>query len=405
MESNKKAFEPLSGKRVILGITGGIAAYKAAGLCSKLKKKGSDIFPVLTPNAEKFINPITLNALSGNKTITDMFDNNEKVYHVVLSQSADIILIAPASANTISKIANGICDNFLTTAVVSSTCPVLFAPAMNENMWSNPIIQSNIEKLKQYGRYFFSGPDRGKLACGTEGTGRMQEEDKIIESMENLVFLNKELKGKKVLVTAGGTRENIDSVRYISNYSSGKMGYEIAMEAVFRGAEEVILITAAKNPAKIFNGKTVCVSNTDEMKKETLKYFKDVDIIIMAAAVSDVIPLKKFEYKLKKKNDLIENLKFRENENILEVIAASKKAGQVLVGFAAESSKSIENASEKIKKGNIDFIVLNDISRNDIGFGSDFNEISIIDKKGNIKEVPKTNKRLIARAILDYVLK
>ena len=405
MESNKKAFEPLSGKRVILGITGGIAAYKAVSLCSKLKKKGSDIFPVFTSNAEKFINPITLNALSGNKAITDMFDNNEKVYHVTLSQSADIILIAPASANTISKIANGICDNFLTTAVVSSTCPVLFVPAMNENMWSNPIIQSNIEKLKQYGRYFFSGPDRGKLACGTEGTGRMQEEDKIIESMENLVFLNNELKGKKVLVTAGGTRENIDSVRYISNYSSGKMGYEIAMEAVFRGAEEVILITAAKNPAKIFKGKTVCVSNTDEMKKETLKYFKDADIIIMAAAVSDVIPLKKFEYKLKKKNDLIENLKFRENENILEVIAASKKAGQVLVGFAAESSKSIKNASEKIKKGNIDFIVLNDISRNDIGFGSDFNEISIIDKKGNVKEVPKTNKRLIARAILDYVLK
>ncbi len=405
MESNKKAVDPLSGKKILLGITGGIAAYKTAGICSRLKKKGSDVFCVLTPNAEKFINPVTLSALSGHRTVTDMFDNHEKVYHVSLPQSCDIILIAPATANTISKIANGICDNFLTTSVVSSSCPVLIAPAMNENMWINPIIQNNIKKLEQYGRYFFSGPGKGKLACGTEGTGRMQEEDIIIEDMENLVVLNNDLKGKKVLVTAGGTRENIDSVRYISNYSSGKMGYEISMEAVFRGAEEVILITTARNSGKIFKGKTILVNNTAEMKDMVLKYFNDADIIIMTAAVSDVVPQKKFEYKLKKKDELFENLKFRENDNILEIISEKKKKDQIIVGFAAESSQNIANAIEKINKRNIDFIVLNDISRNDIGFESDYNEITIIDKDGKIRKVPKAKKRLIAREIIDHILK
>lgn len=197
MESNKKVIEPLSGKKILLGITGGIAAYKAANICSILKKKGSDVYPVLTPNAEKFINPITLSVLSGNKTVTDMFDNHEKVYHISLPQSCDIILIAPASANTISKIANGICDNFLTTSILASACPVLIAPAMNKNMWTNPIMQTNIEKLRQYGRYFFSGPGTGMLACGTEGTGRMQKEDTIIENMERLIFFKNDLKGKK----------------------------------------------------------------------------------------------------------------------------------------------------------------------------------------------------------------
>ncbi|MDD3520252.1 MAG: bifunctional phosphopantothenoylcysteine decarboxylase/phosphopantothenate--cysteine ligase CoaBC [Actinomycetota bacterium] len=405
MESNKKVIEPLSGKKILLGITGGIAAYKAANICSILKKKGSDVYPVLTPNAEKFINPITLSVLSGNKTVTDMFDNHEKVYHISLPQSCDIILIAPASANTISKIANGICDNFLTTSILASACPVLIAPAMNKNMWTNPIMQTNIEKLRQYGRYFFSGPGTGMLACGTEGTGRMQKEDTIIENMERLIFFKNDLKGKKVLVTAGGTRENIDSVRYISNYSSGKMGYEIAMEAVFRGAEEVVLVTAAKDSAKIFKGKTVIVDSTAEMKEKTLEFFKDADIVVMAAAVSDIIPQKRFGYKLKKKNELLENLKFKENENILEIISSKKKKNQIIVGFAAESSQNIENAIEKIKKRNTDFIVLNDISRNDIGFESDFNEITIIDKNGNMEEIPRKEKRLIAREIFNYILK
>ena len=404
MESNKKAFEPFSGKKILLGITGGIAAYKAAGICSMLKKKGSDVFCVMTPSAEKFINPVTLSALSGHKTVIDMFDNHEKVYHISLSQSCDIILIAPASANTISRIASGICDNFLTTSVVSSDCPVLIAPAMNENMWLNPVIQDNVEKLRQYGRYFFTGPGKGKLACGTEGTGRMQDEDIIIKDMENLIFLNNDLKGRKVLVTAGGTRENVDSVRYISNYSSGKMGYEIAMEAVFRGAREVVLITAARNSPGIFKGRTIMVNNTSEMKEMVLKNFDDSDIIIMTAAVSDVIPQKRFEHKLKKKDELFENLRFIENENILEIISERKKKNQTIVGFAAESSQDIANAMEKINKKNIDFIILNDISRDDIGFESDYNEIVIIDRDGIIKKVPKAKKRLIAREIINHIL-
>jgi len=405
MELNNNEHELLYGKKIILGITGGIAAYKSANICSKLKKKGVDVFPVMTPNAVKFISPVTLSTLSGNKTIVDMFENHEKVYHICLPQSCDAILIAPASANTISKIANGICDNFLTTSVVSSYCPVLIAPAMNENMWFNPIIQENIEKLTTYGRYFFSSPSEGMLACHTEGKGRLQDEEKIIKDLEDIVFLQNDLKGKKVLITAGGTRENIDSVRYISNYSSGKMGYELAMEAVFRGADDVVLVTAAKNTKKILKGKTFFVDNTSQMKEKMLEFFEESDIIIMAAAVSDIIPEKSFDYKLKKDEGLLENLKFKINENILDLVLKKKKINQVIVGFAAESSENIENAKEKMKNKDIDFLVLNDISRNDIGFDSDFNEVFILDKNGNVKKVSRAKKRLIAREIINSIIK
>lgn len=405
MESNNKFSEPLSGKRVLLGITGSIAAYKAAGICSGLIKKGAEVFPVLTSGALKFIDPITLSTLSGNKAITDMFENPEKVNHINLPKSCDIILIAPASANTISRIAGGICDDFLSACVVASSCPVLIAPAMNENMWLNPIIQENVAKLRLSGRYFFSGPEKGNLACGIIGTGRLQDEDTIIKDAENLIFLNNDLEGKKVLVSAGATREYIDSVRYISNYSSGKMGFEIANEAVFRGAEEVVLVTAAPVFPKIFKGTTFFVNNTSEMKEKMLEHFESSDIIIMAAAVSDIVPERRFDYKLKKKEGLLQNLKFKENENILDIMSKAKRDDQILIGFAAESSSDIKNALEKINKKNIDFIVFNDISRNDIGFNSDFNEITIIDKKGNMKEVRKTTKRLIAREIINYILK
>lgn len=404
MELNDLAGKVLKEKKIILGVTGGIAAYKSAYICSKLVRSGAFVFPVLTDNALNFINPITFSAISGNKSIIGTFEDNEKIYHVSLSQSADAILIAPASANTISKIACGICDNFLTTAVSAAKCPVLIAPAMNEIMWSNPILQQNILKLKETGTYFFTGPAEGSLACGADGIGRLEEEDKIIDDLKDLLMINDDLSGKTILVSAGGTRENIDSVRYISNYSSGKMGNAIAAEAKFRGADKVILISTAKNLPRLYGVETYFVDTTMEMKEEIIKFFDESDVIIMAAAVSDVIPQKTYDFKLKKNQDLLSKLSFKENENILKFLSEIKKEKQVLVGFAAENGEDIISASEKIIGNKIDLIIVNDISRNDIGFESDFNEISIISRNGDVRKIEKAKKRIISREIINEII-
>ncbi|HEY5501367.1 MAG TPA: bifunctional phosphopantothenoylcysteine decarboxylase/phosphopantothenate--cysteine ligase CoaBC [Candidatus Humimicrobiaceae bacterium] len=404
MELNDLAGKVLKEKKIILGVTGGIAAYKSAYICSKLVRSGAFVFPVLTDNALNFINPITFSAISGNKSIIGTFEDNEKIYHVSLSQSADAILIAPASANTISKIACGICDNFLTTAVSAAKCPVLIAPAMNEIMWSNPILQQNILKLKETGTYFFTGPAEGSLACGADGIGRLEEEDKIIDDLKDLLMINDDLSGKTILVSAGGTRENIDSVRYISNYSSGKMGNAIAAEAKFRGADKVILISTAKNLPRLYGVETYFVDTTMEMKEKIIKFFDESDVIIMAAAVSDVIPQKTYDFKLKKNQDLLSKLSFKENENILKFLSEIKKEKQVLVGFAAENGEDIISASEKIIGNKIDLIIVNDISRNDIGFESDFNEISIISRNGDVRKIEKAKKRIISREIINEII-
>jgi len=404
MELNDLAGKVLKEKKIILGVTGGIAAYKSAYICSKLVRSGAFVFPVLTDNALNFINPITFSAISGNKSIIGTFEDNEKIYHVSLSQSADAILIAPASANTISKIACGICDNFLTTAVSAAKCPVLIAPAMNEIMWSNPILQQNILKLKETGTYFFTGPSEGSLACGADGIGRLEEEDKIIDDLKDLLMINDDLSGKTILVSAGGTRENIDSVRYISNYSSGKMGNAVAAEAIFRGADKVILISTAKNLPRLYGVETYFVDTTMEMKEKIIKFFDESDVIIMAAAVSDVIPQKTYDFKLKKNQDLLSKLSFKENENILKFLSEIKKEKQVLVGFAAENGEDIISASEKIIGNKIDLIIVNDISRNDIGFESDFNEISIISRNGDVRKIEKAKKRIISREIINEII-
>jgi len=404
MELNDLGSKVLRGKKIILGVTGAIAAYKSAYICSKLVKSGSTVFPVLTENALNFVNPITFSAISGNKTIISTFENNEKIYHVNLSQSADAILIAPATSNTISKIACGICDNFLTTAVSAAKCPVLIAPAMNEVMWHSPILQENILKLKETGSYFFIGPAEGYLACGSEGIGRLEEEDKIIDYLKDLLELNNDLSGKTILVSAGGTRERIDSVRYISNYSSGKMGNAIAAEAKFRGAKKVILISTAKNMPRLFGVETYFVNNTSEMKEEIIKFFNESDVIVMAAAVSDIIPQTTYDYKLKKNQDLLSKISFKENENILKFLSGIKKDKQVLVGFAAESGENINFAYEKIKGNKIDLIVVNDISRNDIGFESDFNEVSIVNSRGEVKKIQRAKKRIISREIINEII-
>lgn len=394
----------LNKKKIILGITGSIAAYKAAGICSKLVKSGADVYPVMSPNALYFINPITFSAISAKKTIVEQYVNEEKIQHISLSHSVDLIIIAPATANTISKLACGICDNFLTTAVIASYCPVIVAPAMNESMYLNQAVQENIKKLEKTGKYFFVGPVKGSLACGEKGMGKLASEDTIIEKASMLVKYSNDLSGKKIIVTSGGTREYIDSVRFISNRSSGKMGYELAQEAYFRGAQSVTLITTNKNTIKPYGVETIIVEDTSGMKEEILKRFSRSDITIMAAAVSDIICENKFNYKLKKNDDIISKLKFKENINILKMLSELKNKKQILVGFSAESGENIENSKSKISDKNIDMIVLNDISRHDIGFESNFNEVFLIGKNGDFRKLEKNSKRMIARQIFDEIL-
>lgn len=366
---------------------------------------GADVFPVMTPNALNFITPITFSSISGNKTIVEQFANEKKIHHISLSHSADIFLIAPASADTISKLSYGICDNFLTTSVVSAACPVLIAPAMNESMYLDPIIQKNILRLEKSGKYFFKGPKSGNLACGEKGLGRLEDEDIIIERLGELLNYSSDLKGKKIIITAGGTREFIDTVRYISNRSSGKMGYALAEEAYFRGAEKVILISTARSLPRPYGLDVKYVEDTSGMKNVLDKYFSTSDIAIMAAAVSDIIPLKKYDFKLKKKNDILSRIKFGENENILESLAEKKKKNQYLVGFAAESGYNSRDVLEKIKNKNIDMIVANDISREDIGMESDYNEVDIVRQDGTVKKLARDKKRIIARGIWDEIVK
>ncbi len=394
----------LNKKKILLGITGSIAAYKAAYICSRLVKYGAEVYPVMTLNALNFINPITFSAISGKKTIVEQFINEEDIYHISLSHNVDIILIAPATANTISKLACGICDNFLTTAIISSNCPVIVAPAMNETMYLNQIVQDNIKKLEKTGKYFFIEPEKGRLACGEEGIGKLANEEIIIERITQMISYASDLKGKKIIITSGGTKEFIDSVRYISNKSSGKMGFALAEEAYFRGSREVILITTSKYLTVPYGVKVKYVNTSGEMKDEIFKDFSDTDITIMAAAVGDIVPVEKFNYKLKKNDYIISKLQFKENTNILQLLAESKKNGQFLVGFSAESGENIKNSKEKISGKKIDMIVLNDISRLDIGFESDFNEIIILTGNGKIKKIGKDKKRIIARYIWDEIV-
>lgn len=401
MSPNKSVF---SKKKIILGITASIAAYKAASICSKLTGMGADVIPVMTPNALNFITPLTLSSISGNKTIVDQFENQKEIYHISLSHSADVFLIAPASADVISKISYGTGDNFLTTSAISAICPVLIAPAMNESMYLDPVVQQNINNLKESGKYFFIGPASGKLACGEEGQGRMEDEDIIIERLGELLKYKSDLRGKKILITAGGTKEFIDPVRYISNKSSGKMGYALAEEARSRGAEEVILVSASEKSLKPYGVKIVYASDTEEMRSALLEHLEDSHIVIMAAAVSDIVPIKKYNFKLKKKDDILSKIGFKENENILELLAKKKKKDQYLVGFAAETDYSIRNVNEKLKGKNIDMIVGNDISIEGIGMGSDYNEVDLIRQDGSVKKLSRDKKRIIARGIWDEII-
>ena len=392
-------------KKIVLGVTASIAAYKAAYICSRLVKLGADIIPVMTPRANNFINPITFSALSGNETITDQFKNQGRIYHISLSHSADAYLIAPASADIICKLAEGICDDFLTTSALAAVCPILVAPAMNESMYLDPNVAGSIEKLKQSGKYQIIGPASGELACKETGIGRMEDEETIIKRLSELLKKSGELEGKKVIITAGGTREYIDAVRYISNASSGKMGYALAEEAYSRGAAEVILISSARSRPAPYGVDIRYVESTADMKRQILKEFKNSDIIIMAAAVSDIVADKHFTGKISKKDGQLLKIKFKINENILEILSTKKSKKQFLVGFAAESGYDIKGAADKMSGRAVDMIIVNDISRKDIGMESDFNEAGIIVQGKKSIKLKKAKKRIIAAGIWDEIVK
>ena len=384
----------LSGKTVLVGISGGIAAYKICELIRMYKKANAEVLVVCTSNALNFVTKLTLQNLSKNPVAVDEFDVKDfNPEHISYADRADIMVIAPATANTISKIATGVCDNLLTSIACAFTKPVIIAPAMNCNMWDNPVLQENLNKL----HYEILEPESGYLACGYEGKGRLCSLDKIFDKTVELLKY-KPLQGEKIVITSGGTIEDIDPVRYISNYSSGKMGLALADVAKDFGADVTLITT--KDVSRKYN--VIKVKSAIEMKNAVEKEFEDANCIIMAAAVADYRVKEIASQKMKKTNDDEITLTLVKNPDILKEIS-SKKTSQIVVGFCAESENLIENAKEKIAKKGCDYLIANDISRKDIGFSSDYNEVSILDKNGGIKKLERADKRTIARKIFEEI--
>lgn len=392
----------LTGKTVILGVTGSIAAYKIANLARMLKKLNCNVHVLMTRNATNFINPITFETLTQNKCLIDTFDRNFQysVEHVALAKQADVVMIAPASANVIGKLANGIADDMLTTTVVACPCKKIISPAMNHNMFHNPIVQDNIKKLESFG-YEIVAPDTGMLANGDTGDGRMPEESLLLEYILKEIACKKDLLGKRVLVTAGATREAIDPVRFITNHSTGKMGYAIARNAMLRGAE-VTLITAKtdiKAPEFI---KTIEVVSAADMLDAVLENSDSADIIIKAAAVADYRPVEIAENKIKK-SDGEAVIRLERTVDILKTLGERKRDNQIICGFSMETEKLIENSRKKLEKKNIDMIVANNLKVEGAGFGTDTNVVTIITRGGEMP-LEKMSKDEVAGKIFDYIL-
>lgn len=390
-------------KCVVIGVTGGIAVYKALDVISALRKKDIEVHVIMTESASKFANPLTFQSISQNMVVTDMFAEPKawEIQHISLAQKADLMLIAPATANVIGKISNGIADDMLSTTVMATKAKVLIAPAMNTNMYQNPIVQNNISKLKDFG-YKFIEPASGRLACGDIGIGKLADVNTIVERViEELEDKEQDLLGKKVLVSAGPTIAPIDPVRYITNRSTGKMGYAIAKEARDRGAE-VILVSGPTNLEPPKNVKIINIKTNEEMKKEILQNFKWADIVIKSAAVADYKPKEYSKEKIKKgEGDL--NICLTRDNDILKFLGEIK-THQVLVGFAAESDNVLENAERKLKNKNLDFIVANDITSSDTGFGSEDNKVVILSKNNEKLELEKMSKKKVASNIFDMIL-
>lgn len=389
-------------KNVVLGVSGGIAAYKALEIVSQLKKKNIEVSVIMTKNATEFVTPLSFQSLSQNAVAVDTF-NEIKAYeiqHISWAEKADVMLIAPATANIIGKVANGIADDMLSTTIMATKAKVIFAPAMNTNMYENPIMQDNIKKLKNYG-YDFIEPDYGRLACGAMGQGKLADPSVIVDKVICELYEKKDLKGKKVIVTAGPTIAPMDPVRFITNRSTGKMGYAIAKEARNRGAE----VTLISGPTNLENPRgidIVKVSTNEEMKNELLKRFNEVDIVIKSAAVADYKPKTYSEQKIKKKEGDF-NLALTRDSDILLALGKLKN-NQILVGFAAESQNLEENAKGKLKRKNLDYVVANDITSSDTGFGTEDNRVIIISRDGTKTELEKMSKEKIAGNLFDIIL-
>jgi phosphopantothenoylcysteine decarboxylase / phosphopantothenate---cysteine ligase len=389
----------LNGKTIILGVTGGIAAYKSAALVSRLKDLGADVWVVMTKEATQLVGPLTFRTLSGNPVITDLFNeeiSQAPVPHIALAGKADLIIIAPGTANTIGKIAGGLADDALTTIVMASTARKIMAPAMNCNMWRNPIVEANVEMLKVLG-WDMIGPEAGKLACGDQDIGRMTEPEGIVKKVVEWLGGVQDLKGKRLLITAGGTREAIDPVRYIANRSSGKMGYALA-EAAFRRGAEVTLISGPSQLKPPLGVKLILVESAKEMHEAVMGNKEKQYAIIMAAAVADYRPSVTFWQKMKKTEESIE-LALSRTTDILAALGNTKN-GSWLIGFAAETNDHVENAKEKLNSKNLDMIVVNDTA----AFEADASEIKIIDRSGRVEALPLLPKKELAHKILDRIL-
>ncbi|OPZ92644.1 MAG: Coenzyme A biosynthesis bifunctional protein CoaBC [Firmicutes bacterium ADurb.Bin419] len=393
----------LEGKNVVVGVCGGIAAYKVVEVVSRLKKLHADVNVIMTENATRFVTPLTFRSIAHNPVVTDMFDEPKAwdIQHISLATKADIIVVAPATANIIGKVANGIADDMLSTTIMASKAPVVFVPAMNTNMYENPIVQDNIKKLSERG-YIFLEAETGLMACGTTGKGRLPEPSVIVEKVTELICDKKDFKDIKVLITAGPTQEPIDPVRYISNHSSGKMGYAIAAQSHRRGAK-VKVISGPVNIAPPSGAELVKIRTADEMFSEVMDCYRDFDVLIMVAAVADYKCANVADRKIKKKESSM-TIELVKNPDIARELGKVKES-RILVGFSAETNDLVNNACDKLSVKNLDMIVANDVTQVGAGFGTDTNIIKIIKRDGNILDFPIMSKEEAGNRILDEVIK
>ncbi len=395
----------LKGKHIILGITGGIAAYKSVSLLRLLIKAGAEVQVVITPSGKEFITPVTLSALSGKPVVSDFFTANTGEWHshVDLGLWADAMVIAPATASSIAKMANGVADNMLITTYLSAKAPVFIAPAMDLDMMAHPSTKRNIELLKSYGNHIIE-PAEGELASHLVGKGRMEEPEAIVEYLNNFFASSQDLKHKKVLITAGPTYEKIDPVRFIGNYSTGKMGYAIAEEAARRGADVTIVSGPVSITTNDPNIKITKIESAHEMLDACVEMFPQCDYAIMCAAVADYAPAECAQSKIKREKDDIPVIKMVKNPDIAATLGATKKAGQKLIGFALETNDEEYNAIDKMKRKNLDMIVLNSLQDKGAGFGTDTNKVTIFNSNGNKTHLPLKPKTEVAKDIIDHII-
>jgi phosphopantothenoylcysteine decarboxylase/phosphopantothenate--cysteine ligase len=392
----------LQAKKILLGVTGSIAAYKSAIIVRQLVKAGAEVKVIMTPAARDFITPLTLSTLSKNPVLLELFDEGNWNNHVMLGRWADLMLIAPLSCNTLAKMANGQCDNLLMASYLSADCPVVVAPAMDEDMWKHPSTRGNLEKIQSWGNLVIP-VEKGELASGLYGDGRMAEPEAIIQCIDERFFLKKDLAGKKVLVTAGPTQEPIDPVRFIGNHSSGKMGIAISEELAARGAEVSLVIGPTSLSPAGKGIRTIKVNTAEEMYRACVEAFPSTDVAIMSAAVADYAPLNKSDDKIKKGNEDL-SIDLVKTKDILKSLGERKVNGQILVGFALETRNEKEYAVNKLRSKNADLIVMNSLNDQGAGFGVDTNKITIFEKNGNETEYELKSKKEVARDIVDRIV-